>query len=101
MTRPEELRKMAEAATAGLDGPHALRPSDAEIAQLATDLADALDREAAKDAEIARLQEALIWCSGSQDFQVDGVAREGWLKLCKPLIDCAALVPAPGVDGEE
>lgn len=31
-------------------------------------------------------QEALIWCSGSQDFQVEGKAREGWEKICLPLL---------------
>jgi hypothetical protein len=35
----------------------------------------------------AELIEALIWCSASQDFQESGIAREGWLKLCKPLLD--------------
>ena len=44
-------------------------------------------------------QEALIWCSGSEDFQADGQARAGWLKLCAPLIDRAALSAAP--TGEE
>jgi len=31
--------------------------------------------------------EALIWCSGSNDFNEGGKARAGWIKLCKPLID--------------
>ena len=35
---------------------------------------------------IEELVEALIWCSGSNDFQEDGIAREGWLKV-KELID--------------
>jgi len=30
--------------------------------------------------------EALIWCSGSEDFQVDGKARKGWEKICLPLL---------------
>ncbi len=34
-----------------------------------------------------KLREALLWCSGSRDFQPGGIARDGWLKLCKPLID--------------
>lgn len=38
-------------------------------------------------ADNARLREALIWCSASEDFQEGGQAREGWLKLCKPLIE--------------
>jgi hypothetical protein len=41
--------------------------------------------------EIANLidiyKDALIWCSGSDDFGIDGKARKGWLKVCKPLID--------------
>jgi hypothetical protein len=31
-------------------------------------------------------KDALIWCSGSEDFQIDGKAREGWEKICLPLI---------------
>ena len=38
------------------------------------------------------LLDALIWCSGSQDFGPGGVARKGWLKKCKPLLD--RLLPA-------
>lgn len=45
------------------------------------------------EAEVVRLKEALadyqtalIWCSGSEDFQSDGEARAGWLKLCAPLL---------------
>jgi len=32
-------------------------------------------------------KEALIWCSGSEDFQVGGKAREGWEKICVPLLE--------------
>ena len=28
----------------------------------------------------------LLWCSGSADFNEGGVAREGWLKVCAPLL---------------
>lgn len=50
---------------------------------------------AARVAAVERLyQEALIWCSGSADFAPDGIAAEGWRKLCKPLIDMA-----PSLDG--
>lgn len=35
---------------------------------------------------IARLEEALAWCSGSPSFAVGGEARTGWLKLCAPLL---------------
>jgi hypothetical protein len=30
--------------------------------------------------------DALIWCSGSADFNEGGFAREGWQKLCAPLL---------------
>jgi len=30
--------------------------------------------------------DALIWCSGSEDFQVEGKARKGWEKICLPLL---------------
>ena len=30
--------------------------------------------------------DALIWCSGSDDFQIGGKARKGWEKMCLPLI---------------
>lgn len=36
--------------------------------------------------QVERLTEALIWCSGSADFGEGGIAREGWLKLCAPLL---------------
>ena len=39
--------------------------------------------------KVAALEAALIWCSGSGDFQVEGKARVGWLKICKPLIESA------------
>jgi len=39
-------------------------------------------------AEIQKLKEALIWCSGAEDFQYpDGKARKGWEKIVKPLLD--------------
>jgi len=31
--------------------------------------------------------DALIWCSGSGDFQVGGKARKGWEKICLPLLE--------------
>jgi hypothetical protein len=42
--------------------------------------------------------EALQWCSGSEDFQIGGKAREGWEKLCVPLLTHQD--PQPVVDGE-
>ena len=41
---------------------------------------------AAARAEIAKMREALIWCSGSQDFAIGGQARAGWEKICQPLL---------------
>ena len=35
---------------------------------------------------IEDLEEALLWCSGSTDFNEGGVARKGWLKVCAPLL---------------
>jgi hypothetical protein len=35
---------------------------------------------------IQKLKDALIWCSGSNDFQVGGKARDGWVRLCLPLL---------------
>lgn len=35
---------------------------------------------------VGEYKEALIWCSGSDDFQVGGKAREGWEKICVPLL---------------
>lgn len=66
------------------------RASDAEIARLTEALRAAEEREKASI-------DALIWCSGSQDFNEGGQAREGWLKLCRPLID-AALKEKPHAD---
>lgn len=40
----------------------------------------------AQAAEIERLLAALQWCSGSADFNAGGIAREGWLTLCAPLL---------------
>jgi len=38
------------------------------------------------DREIDKYKDALIWCSGSDDFQLEGKARKGWEKLCIPLL---------------
>jgi hypothetical protein len=39
-----------------------------------------------KDKLINELKEALIWCSGSDDFSLKGKARKGWEKIVKPLL---------------
>lgn len=33
-----------------------------------------------------RLEAALLWCGGSNDFQPGGIADEGWQKVCVPLL---------------
>lgn len=35
---------------------------------------------------LERCHEALIWCSGSNDFQTTGMAYVGWEKLVRPLL---------------
>lgn len=44
------------------------------------------------EAALTEHQEALIWCSGSDDFQEGGKARVGWLKIAH-LVEPAALAP--------
>lgn len=46
-----------------------------------------------QNAEISRYQEALIWCSASEDFQEGGKARTGWVKLGAPLLKEITLAP--------
>lgn len=36
---------------------------------------------------LKRAHDALVWCSGSGDFQEEGKARKGWLKVVKPVLD--------------
>ena len=47
---------------------------------------DAYEAQLKAEARAERLEEALLWCSGSADFNEGGVAREGWLKVCAPLL---------------
>ena len=44
------------------------------------------DRIEELEAKLAKAVEALLWCSGSADFNEGGVARKGWLKVCEPII---------------
>lgn len=41
---------------------------------------------------IQRLTEALVWCSGSGDFQPKGKARKGWMKICQPVLEQVGVV---------
>lgn len=43
-------------------------------------------RAEAAEALVKRLEEALLWCSGSNDFNEGGVAEKGWLKICAPIL---------------
>jgi hypothetical protein len=83
------------------------------VAKLEHKLAD-LERTAAcaevmrdkSDARVRELETALIWCSGSPDFNEGGQARAGWLKLCAPLLknvapDFASVEQWPPAVGEE
>lgn len=78
------------AACAGMEDPNGRSDANAHLIAAAPDLARAIiaSEAARKLAEegLAKAVEALIWCSGSDDFQVDGKAREGWLKLCAPIL---------------
>jgi len=47
-------------------------------------------RGRALEARERELVGALQWCSGSADFNEGGVAREGWLKGCAPLLRAIA-----------
>lgn len=51
-----------------------------------------------QNAEINRYQEALIWCSASEDFQEGGKARVGWLKLGAPLLKEIKLTPREDIE---
>ena len=39
------------------------------------------------------LEEALLWCGNSKDFQEDGIAYQGWLSICEPLIKEVGVMP--------
>ena len=46
-----------------------------------------LARKQAREEEREKYIDALIWCSGSEDFQLEGKARKGWEKICQPLLN--------------
>jgi hypothetical protein len=46
---------------------------------------------------IARYQEALVWCSGADYFGQGGKARQGWIKLCVPLLTSEMMALTDGV----
>lgn len=64
-----------EIAASWIDRARIARLPELEEYYLAAEAAEAKLR-----ARIAELEEALIWCSGSPDFNDGGQAREGWLK---------------------
>lgn len=62
----------------------AAKDADAIRALATPDQRSALDRLIAEAVE--PYVAALIWCSGSADFNEGGVAEKGWQKLCAPLL---------------
>lgn len=65
-------------------------------------LVTVLRKERAENAALVdRMAEALIWCSGSEDFAPGGKARVGWLKLCKPLLDDLLALAGRGAGGDD
>lgn len=105
---PERVYGFLEPDQGGMRWEFSTHPDEADTEYVRADLHDALtkERDEAEDellqyrtkwlaqskranqaeAEVERLREALIWCSGSDDFQESGKARAGWLKLCAPLL---------------
>ncbi len=47
---------------------------------------EAADKIIAQGELLADCLDALLWCSGSNDFQENGMAHVGWEKCCRPLI---------------
>lgn len=76
-----------EKAQVTLDGCGIPRVSTLKNAGPAGDVTVSLwNRIAWLASQLATLRKALIFCSGSADFNEGGQAREGWLKLCAPLL---------------
>lgn len=76
-TVKEKVEKILNNVTCGLD----FRPEGCVVCKNLLTKIDKLYRK-----EIDKYKEALIWCSGSQDFQIEGKARIGWNKICRPLL---------------
>ena len=55
-----------------------------KMTEIATQILELFAQEKEKDRQ--KFIDALIWCSGSDDFQVGGKARKGWEKICLPLL---------------
>ena len=55
-----------------------------EYQKIINKVAQLLIQEKAKNRQ--KFIDGLIWCSGSEDFQVGGKARKGWEKICLPLL---------------
>lgn len=49
----------------------------------------------ALEQENKALLDALIWCSGSEDFSLNGKAREGWERIATPLLAPKPLTEKP------
>ena len=86
-----ELKNFKEKKLAEFENKFTLREDNLELSTNATayilkqfisDLIDEIEKDI-----ISEYKEALIWCSGSEDFQIEGKARKGWEKICIPLIN--------------
>jgi len=67
---------------------HTLEPHEAlNLAMLLTRAVSEVRHMRQYESDVGALVEALEWCGGSSDFQEGGVARAGWLRVVKPLLD--------------
>jgi hypothetical protein len=60
--------------------------AEQEASMVEDDFVKAEKEIEALTAKLAKAVEALLWCSGSADFNEGGIARKGWLKVCAPII---------------
>ena len=86
-TAPFEAADRIEQLVATNEALLAERKKDHANINLKADFIDkTINQLAEADAKLAEFRHALLWCSGSADFNEGGVAREGWLKVCAPLL---------------
>lgn len=60
-----------------------LRSGLAKEREYVASLVDTAKRQAAL---IERAADAIVWCSGSDDFAPEGKAREGWKRVVRPVL---------------
>ena len=82
-----EDTNLTDFAAARIEELLAERKKDHANINLKADFIDkTINQLAEADAKLAEFRHALLWCGGSADFNEGGVAREGWLKVCAPLL---------------